>query len=181
MENSFLKFRILIALVFAAVGTFFSGGAAGEWISASVGAISGFAVGYLFGLATFRVESPHFSSRILRGTLFGALAGVISGGCTATMLGGPVLIFVGGIAGAIPGLFLGLGFSIMIANIRKNNEHNGFTISFSKTEDFVVLVLYAAIFLLFILATIVGNINRHSHDLEEFVEYNPKLDMHSSF
>ena len=156
MKNSFLNFRILIALVFAYTGAWFGSGghtiffdSYGCWQGALVGLVSGLAVGYFWGLETLKIEMATGPLRIIRlGALHGAFAGFISGACTATIFG-PLGTLIGGLIGGIPGLFLGLLFSVIITLIRRNPQYNGYKVSLSKAENTFAKFLRILIALLF--------------------------------
>ncbi len=150
-DENFIKFRLFITLIFGCIGMLiggepfflFSGFFRGcIWQTSLIGGLSGLAVGYLYGIMTFSVKSKNFLIRILVGTLYGVVAGMISGACTAVVASWPAML-IGAFFGAIPGFILGIVFSFQIANIRTKSELTGYKILLSRQElTFKYLVFY---------------------------------------
>jgi len=107
----------VIAVISAAIGGVF--GAVGGPGGAILGVISGLLLGYYYVQFTLKLESRNTLTRIFLGTLYGALAGLISGASVHIPN-----IFIragsgGGIAmlglGAMVGIFVGTGFGFIAA------------------------------------------------------------------
>jgi len=77
MQTGHKVLKLVIAVISAAIGCSlgFAGGPAG----AVVGVISGLLVGYYYVQFTLKLQNGNILSRIVLGTLYGALAGLISG------------------------------------------------------------------------------------------------------
>jgi hypothetical protein len=116
--------KIFVTLVFGLVGGTFgwmvSTGYPGIFLA---GLMSGLAVGYAYAHLILNVKSRWTLVRIWWGSLYGLLAGGLSGGYTALSMSrgdDPLRFYValGAIYGALPGLALGFVFACIIAFLR---------------------------------------------------------------
>lgn len=128
MQTGHNVLKLVIAVISAAIGG--SIGILGGPAGAITGVISGLLVGYYYVHFTLKLESPHTLSRIFSGTIYGALAGLISGtsvyipnilmqagsGKSAGMLG------MGAVFGIVVGTAFGFILACIIAFIPREKE-----------------------------------------------------------